>query len=86
MSQVVRQVLVRGGTLFRRVAATLIAGLWPGRSLREVDEALAARPARQQTAITGGVLLCLVLAGFFAAQFGWLGILVFWMMVIMIAR
>jgi len=82
----VMQVLVRGGTVFRRVAATLIAGLWPGRSLREVDDALAARPPRQQVAITVGVLLCLVLAGFFAAQFGWIGILVFWMMVILIAQ
>jgi hypothetical protein len=86
MPQVVRQVLVRGGTLSRRVAATLIAGLWPGRSLREVDDALAARPAGQQAAITGGVLFCLILAGFFAAQFGWIGILVFWMMVIVIAQ
>lgn len=86
MSQVVRQVLVIGGTLFRRVAATLIAGLWPGRSLRDVDDALAARPPRQQAAITGGVLLCLVLVGFFAAQFGWIGILIFWMAVILIAQ
>ena len=86
MPQVVRQALLRGGTLFRRVAATLIAGLWPGRTLREVDDALAARPTGQQTAIIGGVLFCLVLAGFFAAQFGWIGILVFWMLVIVIAR
>ncbi|MFO7757585.1 MAG: hypothetical protein R6V26_03750 [Roseovarius sp.] len=86
MPQVVRRVLVRGGTLFRRVAATLIAGLWPGRSLRDVDDALSARPPRQQAVITGGVLLCLVLAGFFAAQFGWIGILVFWMVVILIAH
>jgi hypothetical protein len=86
MTQVVRQVLLRGGTLCRRGAATLIAGLWPGRSLREVDDALAARPARQQAAITSGVFLCVVLAGFFAAQFGWIGILVFWMLVILIAR
>jgi hypothetical protein len=84
--QVVRQVLVRGGVLFRRVAATLIAGLWPGRDLRDVDDTLATRPPRQQTAIIAGVLLCLGLTGFFAAQFGWIGILIFWMAVILIAR
>lgn len=86
MPRVVRQVLSKGGTLFRRVAATLIAGLWPGRSLRDVDAALAAQPARQRTAIVGAVLTCLVLAGFFAAQFGWIGVLVFWMLVIAIAQ
>ena len=86
MSHVVRQVLFRGGTLCRRGAATLIAGLWPGRSLRDVDDALAARPARQQTAIVSAVFTGLVLAGFFAAQFGWIGILMFWMLVIVIAQ
>ncbi len=86
MPQVVRQALARGGTVSRRVAATLIAGLWPGRNLRDVDKALAAKPPRQQTTIIGALLLCLVLAGFFAAQFGWIGILVFWMVVILLAR
>ncbi|MGI3209856.1 hypothetical protein ACROSR_01945 [Roseovarius tibetensis] len=86
MAQGVRQVLFRGGTLCRRGASTLIAGLWPGRSLHDVDDALAARPVGQQAAITSGVFLCLVLAGFFAAQFGWIGILVFWLAVILIAQ
>lgn len=86
MSQVVRQVLFRSGTLCRRGASTLIAGLWPGHSLHEVDDALAALPVRQQAMITSGVFLGLVLAGFFAAQFGWIGILMFWLAVILIAR
>ena len=86
MSQDVRQVLFRGGTLCRRGASTLIAGLWPGHSLHDVDHALAALPVRQQAAITSGVFLGLVMAGIFAAQFGWIGILLFWLAVIVIAR
>jgi hypothetical protein len=86
MSQHVRQVLFRGGTLCRRSASTLITGLWPGRSLHDVDDALAALPVSQQAAITSGVFLGLVMAGLFAAQFGWIGILLFWLAVIVIAQ
>jgi membrane-bound ClpP family serine protease len=54
--------------------------------MAEVEERLAACPARQQAAITGGVLFLLILLGFFAAQFGWIGILLYWMTLVLIVR
>lgn len=81
-----RHRLARAGAFCRTCAACVIDGLWPRRSLAEVEARLAACPARQQAVITGGVLFLLILLGFFAAQFGWIGILLYWMTLILIVR
>ena len=86
MAQVARRLLFRSAVLSRTCAAALIAGLWPGRSLRDVNARLSACPASQQAAITAGVLTSLFLVGLFAAQFGWIGVLLFWLAVILVIR
>lgn len=86
MQGALHQYLSRIGVICRGAAATLIARLWPGRSVRDVDQRLAACPARQQALVTGGVMLVLLLLSLFAAQFGWLGILLFWLGVVIAAR
>jgi len=78
--------LGKAGSLCRTCAACIIAGLWPRHSLAEVEARLAACSARQQIAITSGVLFLLISLGFFAAQFGWIGILLYWMSIILIIR
>lgn len=78
--------LGKAGSLCRTCAACIIAGLWPRHSLADVEARLAACSPRQQIVITSGVLVLLILLGFFAAQFGWIGILVYWMSVILIIR
>ena len=86
MAEAVRDLLSRGAVLCRTCAATLIAGLWPGRDLRDVNARLSGCPVGQQAAITAAVLGLLFLLGLVAAQFGWIGILLFWMAVIFVAR
>jgi len=86
MSATVKHLLGKAGSFCRTCAACIIAGLWPRRSLADIEARLAACSARQQVAITGGVLFLLVLLGFFAAQFGWIGVLLYWMSIILIIR
>jgi hypothetical protein len=86
MQSAMHHYLSRIGTLCRGAAATLIARLWPGHTVRDVDRRLAACPARQQAMVTGGVMLVLLLLSLFVAQFGWIGILLFWLGVILVAR
>ena len=86
MPQVVRQALLRGGTLFRRVAATLIAGVWRTRSAREVDVWLRRRSRQNRALVIGGVLAALLGLSIVAAQFGWVGMLVFLLGVIILVN
>lgn len=86
MPATLKHYIGKAGTVCRTCAACIIAGLWRRHSLSDVEARLAACPAGQQAVITGGVLLCLILLGFLAAQFGWIGVLVYWMSVILIIR
>lgn len=86
MSASIKPLLAKAGSFCRTCAACIIAGLWPRRSLKDVEARLAACSAGQQVAITGGVFFLLVLLGFFAAQFGWIGVLLYWMSIILIVR
>jgi hypothetical protein len=76
----------RAGTLCRNVAATLIAGVWRRRGVRDVRDRLAALPARDEAAVVGGVLLLLALLAVAAAQFGPVGLLVYLLAVILVAN
>lgn len=68
----------------RLVAATLIAALWRTRSADEVDAALEAMPAPQRAMAVGAVLAGLFGASLFAAQWGLLGIALFFVAVIVL--
>jgi hypothetical protein len=76
----------RAGTLCRNVAATLIAGVWRRHGVRDVRDRLAALPARDEAAVVGGVLLLLALLALAAAQFGPVGLLVYFLAVILVAN
>lgn len=70
----------------RMASVALIAGVWRGRSVREVHDRVAALPMRSQAGIVAGTLgllfgLCLV-----AAQFGWIGLLAFALLVVLIVN
>lgn len=67
----------------RQVAVTLIAGLWRTRTAEEIDAMLASLSEGRQTAVIAGVLGFLFLLSLFAAQFGLLGLAVFWLAVVL---
>jgi hypothetical protein len=74
------------GRMCRTVAVAVIAGLWPGTDDDAVEARLRAMPARRQAAIVAAVLVALLAAAMVAAQFGPLGMAVFFAAVIFIAR
>ena len=70
----------------RDVSAALIAALWPGRDFADVEKAMDEAPPARQHAMVFGPLLGLAFCSFVAAQFGLLGLCVFWMAVIWLIR
>ncbi len=66
----------------RDVAAALLGGLWFTRDAEMVARDIEALPPRAQAAFTVATLALLLGVSVFAAQFGLLGLAVFWMAVI----
>jgi len=81
-----RDALKTLGRCCRTVAALLVSGLWPGWRFSDVESRLEALPMRQQTVIVGGTLALLAALAFVAAQAGIVGLLVYLLVVIVIAR
>jgi hypothetical protein len=81
-----RHIAARFGSVCRKVAIVLIAGVCRWRSTEEVSATIKARSLPQQTAITAGVLTLLFALSLVAAQFGWIGMLVFWLAVIVLVN
>lgn len=73
-------------TRCRDVAAALIASLWPGRSTEEVLAWLDRAPDAQQRKVVAGTLAALFLLSLGAAQFGLIGMCLFWLAVIALIR
>lgn len=78
-------ILARAGRLCRTVAAALIAGL-TRRDDNDVEARLARRPRGEQALIVGLTLLGLFLTSLLFAQFGWIGMLVFFLIVVLLVR
>jgi hypothetical protein len=76
----------RFGTLYRNVAAALIAGVWRRRSITEVRDRLAAMPPLEEAAVIAGVLALLFLLAVAAAQFGVIGLLAYLLAVVLIVN
>jgi hypothetical protein len=74
------------GRRCRAVVAALLSGLVSRLGVEEIEARLAARPPREQVLLVGGVLALLFLLSLLAAQAGWVGMLGFWLAVILIAR
>jgi hypothetical protein len=76
--------LHRAGQSARRVAAVVISGVWRKQTLADVEARLAQLPAGEQRLVVGGVLGALFLLSLLAAQFGWIAMLAFWLVVILV--
>lgn len=74
------------GHLCRTVALALIGGVLRGRSQADLDAALARRSVGEQRLIVFSVLALLFALSLFAAQFGWIGMGVYWMGIILLIR
>lgn len=86
MAQTNRHITKRIGLTARNVAVTLIAGVMRWVPIEEINDRICARPLRDQVLITAGVLAILAGLSVLAAQFGWIGMLLFWLAVIVIAN
>lgn len=73
-----RQILTPVARQCRNATVALIAGLWPGRSIGEIESRLIALPLRQQGWVVTSVLGMMGLISLFAAQFGILGLALFY--------
>lgn len=77
---------VKAARLCRTVAVALYSGLRRGQSFDDHEQRVVSMPVRMQAAFTGGILSALFLCSLFAAQFGLLGLAIFWLAVIFIIR
>lgn len=74
------------GQACRTVAVGLIAGVLRGRSQGEIAAALDRRRPGERAAIIGSAIGLLFLFSLVAAQFGWIGLLLYWLAVIVLVN
>jgi hypothetical protein len=70
----------------RPVVAALMAWVWRGHDQAQAEARLAALAPRDEGTITAAVLLILFLSAVLAAQFGWLGMGIYFLSVILLVR
>ncbi|MEM6760907.1 MAG: hypothetical protein AAF601_15645 [Pseudomonadota bacterium] len=73
-------------TRARDVSAALISACWPGHGLSDVDAVIEQASPLKRRVLVVGPLLALAVCSFIAAQFGLLGLCVFWFGVIWLIR
>ncbi|MEL6648223.1 MAG: hypothetical protein AAFY35_18050 [Pseudomonadota bacterium] len=86
MAQTTHTFTNRLGAICRNVAVTLMAGVCRWRSFDEIDASLKARPVPNQAAVIAGVIATLFALSLVAGYFGWIGLLVFWLGVIVLVN
>ncbi|MEL6643812.1 MAG: hypothetical protein AAFQ79_07750 [Pseudomonadota bacterium] len=86
MATTLKTWIPRFGVLCRTSAVALIAGVYRRSSIQEVNDHMVARPLQQQVLITPAVLGALFALSALAAQFGWIGMLLFWIAVIVLVN
>lgn len=84
MTHVTKSLLLPMAHQCRRVASAVIAGPWPGKSEADVMAKLDSLTPRHQASLVSGVVLLLFLLSVFAAQFGLLGLAIYFLAVILI--
>lgn len=77
---------VRLAQMARTAAALVIAGVWRRRDFVEIEKHLRSQERPVQITVTLAVLGFLSACSLVAAQFGIVGMLVFWMAVILLVR
>ena len=80
------ELLCTMGGLARTASSGLIAGVWRSRSVEDVEARIKRLALRDQVGVVGGVLGLLLLLSLFAAQFGILGMILFWVAVILLVN
>lgn len=70
----------------RSVAVTLLSGWLTGRSFEEVEAKISARAPAEQATIVGAVLAALFLLAVLAAQGGAIGLCLYGLFVVIVAR
>jgi hypothetical protein len=70
----------------RPVVAALMSRVWPGLDQQGAEARLGSLSPRDEAAVTIAVLLMLFLCAVLAAQFGWLGMGLYFLAVIYLAR
>lgn len=70
----------------RRVAVAILAGLLRRRSEEDIEAALTRRPMHEQVILVSAVLLALLFASLLFANAGVIGLLVFFLLVILIVK
>lgn len=86
MSAIAAKLTSRLGSICRNASAALISGVWRKTSVSEVRDRIAGLPVRDQVLVVGGVLMALLLLSLLAAQFGIVGMLVFWLAVVLVVN
>ena len=76
----------RAAQIVRTAALMVVAGVWRGRSLDEIEAKVQRQPVPTQIGLVGGILAALFLLALLFAQAGWIGILVYWLALIVIVR
>lgn len=84
MSDPRRTVMLPLARQCRLVSSSLIAAIWRTRTVSEIDAALDRLTVARQTAVVTSVLALLFLLSLFAAQFGLVGLALFWLAVVFI--
>ena len=79
-------IMSRLGAHCRRVAVLVIAGVWRSRSYAALDRQTARLPRRQQVGLTVAVLGFLLALALVAAQFGPLGLALYFAAVVLLVR
>jgi hypothetical protein len=86
MTPPVPNVIRTAAVACRNVAVALLSGWLTGWSFDDLEHRLAGRSVTEQAAVTGGVLAALFLLALLAAQAGVVGLCVYGLAVVIIAR
>lgn len=86
MATTKKAILPRLGGICRVSAVSVIAGICRWMSMKDINDRIAARPVWEQAAITVGVLSVMFALCLIAAQFGWIGMLSFFLAIIVIVN
>jgi hypothetical protein len=86
MSETRESIWNRAGVHCRRVAVLVIAGVWRSRSFAALDRRAAQLPLRSQVAMTLSVLGFLLALALVAAQFGPVGLALYFVGVVLLVR